>query len=545
MLLVAAKWKNTYIGEINLHTIKITYGKERIATDVIIVDYFEEEPIDYGERFADNDPYFDIVKPAFESEDFAGKWKQTVILYSSGKLIEKRVMLVGLGEQKDVYPFKIKVSLAHALKKMNSFHEIKTVSAFIDKEYTAEKVKEIATFLVEAAYMSQYHAKTYKKDDKQFTPIEHLHLIIPDHIDEKEIEDAINQGIIIGQGINEVRDLINKPSNDVTPSYLANYALDLAAKNERIESKIFHKDQLRQMGMNGILSVGQGSKQEPKLVMMTYTPEAEAEYSIALVGKGITFDSGGISLKPSNNMYLMKIDMAGAALVLILMKVIARLKLPVKVYGLVPTCENMPGGNALKPGDIITAYDGSSVEVIDTDAEGRLILMDALGYAVTQKPNVIIDIATLTGACTVALGRYVIGGMSNHDPVMDIMRASGDYMYERVWELPLMEEYKLMLQSHFADIKNFGGKEAGAITAGAFLSHFVGDTPWIHLDIAGVSWFNNPTSLMPHGATGIGIRLITDFMRRLLKEDRNIWENKTADIRQTLYKEDEVPKYDS
>ncbi|WP_372368897.1 leucyl aminopeptidase [Candidatus Uabimicrobium sp. HlEnr_7] len=527
-----------------MHTIKITYGKERIKNDVLIVDYFEDQPIDYGERFADNDPFYEIAKPAFESKDFAGKWKQTIILYASGKLPEKRVMLIGLGERSDVYPFKIKVSLAHALKKMNSFHELKTVSVFINKEYDSDKVKEIATFLVEAAYMSQYQAKNYKKDQKLFSPIEHLHLVISDNADEKDIEEAIHQGKIIGQGINEVRDLINKPSSEVTPSYLANYTLDLASKNEQIECKIFHRDQLKQMGMNGIVSVGQGSNEEPKLIMCTYTPEVEAQYSIALVGKGVTFDSGGISLKPSNNMYLMKIDMAGAALVIVLMKVIALLKLPVKVYGLVPTCENMPDGNALKPGDIITAYDGTSVEVIDTDAEGRLILMDALGYAVTQKPNMIVDIATLTGACTVALGRYVIGGMSNHDPIMDIMRASGDYMYERVWELPLMEEYKLMLQSNFADIKNFGGKEAGAITAGAFLSHFVDEVPWIHLDIAGVSWFNTETSLMPHGATGIGIRLITDFMRRILKEDGKIWENKTVDIRQTLYKENEVPKYD-
>jgi leucyl aminopeptidase len=260
------------------------------------------------------------------------------------------------------------------------------------------------------------------------------------------------------------------------------------------------------------------------------------------VGKGITFDSGGISIKPADGMYRMKDDMAGAAIVMGILKIAARINLPIKLIVLAPICENMPGGEAIKPGDVIRAYDGTSVEVQNTDAEGRLILMDALGYAVSQKPDLVVDLATLTGACTIALGRYVMGGFTNHQPSMDILKASGDYIYERVWQLPLMAEYKLLLKSLIADMNNTGGREAGVITAAVFLNHFVGKTPWIHLDIAGVTWFDSETSLIPEGASGIGVRLLVDFLRRLSSEPHEeLWKQKALVLDESTLNQGEVP----
>jgi leucyl aminopeptidase len=266
-----------------------------------------------------------------------------------------------------------------------------------------------------------------------------------------------------------------------------------------------------------LLGVAQGSVQPPVLIMLEHTPNGKTEAPIVLVGKGITFDSGGISIKPAANMEDMKMDMAGGAAVLGAMQALARLQYPRRVIGLVPASENLPSGTAIKPGDILRAMSGKTVEVINTDAEGRLILADAISYAVEKlKPACIIDLATLTGAVVVALGSQATGMMGTDSAMMDRLSAAGERTAERVWPLPMFEEYSKQIKSDFADIKNTGGREAGSIIGGAFLKEFVGDTPWVHLDIAGTAWTRDGKPYVPKGATGVGIRLLVDVLYDLM-----------------------------
>jgi leucyl aminopeptidase len=530
--------------------IQVNFTKQHVPSGVLIVDYFENCPPEFGNRFPSKHPFYDIVRPAFETGDFTGKWKQNLVLYTYGKMPETRIMLVGMGNKDEISPFQIKVIFGSALRRLQHMN-LNEVSTFVDKKCCQDDVRKVVEFLVEAAYLAQYRHPSFKKINaaaQDFRMFEKINLIVPEDAEESVIRGGISEGAAIGSIVNEVRDLVNKPSNYVTPAYLANCARMIARNFPSIQCTIFDRDQIASMGMGGIIGVSKGSKEPPYLVQSIYTPETTTNdmRTIALVGKGITFDAGGISIKPSEGMYRMKDDMAGAALALGITKLAAMLKLPVKIIAISPVCENMPSGEALKPGDIITAFDGSSVEIYDTDAEGRLILMDALAYATTFKPNLIVDMATLTGACTIALGRYCIGGFTNHQPAMDLLKASGDYIYERVWQMPLMAEYKLQLKSLFADIRNHGGREAGAVTAAVFLNHFVGKTPWIHLDIAGVTWFDTETSLIPEGASGIGVRLMIDFLHRICEEPHSeIWQQEAKLLEEPTAKQNEVPMGDS
>ncbi len=266
------------------------------------------------------------------------------------------------------------------------------------------------------------------------------------------------------------------------------------------------------LGMGALLGVARGSEEPPKFIIINYQGDRESNRPIAIVGKTITFDTGGISIKPSERMEQMKYDMSGGAAVLAAIKAAAQLKIPVNVVGFLPATENMPGGNAMKPGDVVKTLSGLTVEVINTDAEGRLILADALSYALRSRPSAIVDLATLTGACTVALGRNAIGLLGNHPGLLERVKAAGEASGERVWELPLWEEYFDQIKSDVADIKNVGGRGAGTITAAAFLRKFVDDTPWAHLDIASTAWADEPRPYTPKGATGVGVRLLVQFL---------------------------------
>jgi leucyl aminopeptidase len=522
------KAKNLEKNTLNIH---FDISKERQKSSILLVDYFENCTPEFGNRFPKDDPFYELVLPAFETGDFKGLWKQTTMIYTYGKMPETRILLLGLGKQEEITPFKIKVAFAHALKKIQ-IHDITEVTTYIDKKCCPNDFRSISEFLAEAAYLSQYKLPSFKKEssDKKQS-IEKIHLLLPDSAteqDKQEFENGVTFGKCTGAVVNEVRTMINLPSNYMTPTILADHAKQLSQEFSTIETEIFDRTQIETMGMGGLLNVGKGSNEPMCFIKSTYTPKNPTNpHTVALVGKGITFDSGGISLKPSRDMHQMKDDMGGAAIVLGILKLAAQLDLPMKLMALVPTCENIPSSNSYKPGDIITCFDGTTVEVYDTDAEGRLILMDALAYAVHEKADVIIDLATLTSACSIALGRYVIGGLSNHQPIMDIMQNSGSDIYDRIWQFPFLKEYKDSLKSDFADLKNYGGRDGGTITAGVFLSHFVGKTPWIHLDIAAVTWFESETALMPKGASGIGVRLLMTFLQNLAKnQDPNIWETK-------------------
>lgn len=321
----------------------------------------------------------------------------------------------------------------------------------------------------------------------------------------------------IASAINYVRDIDNPPANIATPQFMANEA-KLLSKKYGLKYTLITKKMMKKMGMNALLAVSYGSARDPVLPIIEYSPKQKpARKTIVVVGKGITFDSGGISLKPSKAMDEMKFDKSGACAVLGIMKAVASLKPNVRVVGLLPCTENMPGGNATKPGDIVKAYNGKTIEILNTDAEGRLILADALAYAEKHyKPDYIIDLATLTGACVIALGSYAMGMLSNDDDTAEMFLEASRQSFDEVWQLPLWLEYKEMMKSKIADIKNISGThEAGTITAAAFLSNFISKSKWVHLDIAGTAWRTNSIPPIQFGATGSGVSAVVEFITRI------------------------------
>jgi leucyl aminopeptidase len=331
----------------------------------------------------------------------------------------------------------------------------------------------------------------------------------PSRSDVKETEHLT--GIV--SAVHFARDLVNTPSNDLVPSSIADIAKKMAGG--KLKVKIFGAKEILKMGMNAFYSVAKGSTQMPQFIVMEYTGKRGPR--VAVVGKAITFDSGGISLKPSAGMEKMKYDMAGGAVVLGLMKAATSLKMSVNLVGIIPTCENLPGGSASKPGDVVKTLDGKTVEIINTDAEGRLILADAISYTKKMRPTVIINVATLTGACSVALGDEAIAMMGNDQGYIERLKEASRRTGERVWQMPLYDEYKEYIKSEVADIKNSGGRSGSLVTAGYFLKEFAGETPWVHLDIASTAWTEKGRPYIPKGASGIGVRLLIDMVTEVSK----------------------------
>src|SRR5262249_17432286 len=335
---------------------------------------------------------------------------------------------------------------------------------------------------------------------------------------QRTLENGVKRGQIVAEAVNMARDLSNSPGNEVNPSYLAKQAQEIAVQTG-LRWHVLDAAGMREHGMGCLLGVAQGSDQPPAFIILEHAPKGAKGQPVVLIGKGITFDSGGISIKPAANMEDMKMDMSGGAAVLGTMQALVQLGYPRRVVGLVPASEDLPKGNAVKPGDSWRAMSGKTVEVINTDAEGRLILADALAYAVQEfKPACMIDLATLTGAVVVALGSQATGMMGTDKAMMDRLRAAGEYSAERVWELPLFEEYSNQIKRDVADIKNVSNsRAAGSIIGGAFRKEFVGDTPWVHLDIAGTAWTRENKPYIPKGATGVGIRLLVKTLEDMVE----------------------------
>ncbi len=328
---------------------------------------------------------------------------------------------------------------------------------------------------------------------------------------------GLAEGTILADAVLMVRDLGNEPGNTATPTYLAERAKAIAAEHG-LGVHVLERAEMASLGMGSLLGVAQGSAQPPKLIVLTYEPAKRRGRvdTVAVVGKGLTFDSGGISLKPGEKMEDMKFDMCGGAAVLGVMQAVARLRLGVRVVGLVPASENMPDAAAYKPGDILRAMNGTTIEIVNTDAEGRLILADALAYATSRlkpRPKAIVDMATLTGACVVALGSAAAGLVSNDDRLAARLSAAGDASGDPVWRLPLRDRYREQIKSVYADIRNSAGREAGALTAAAFLERFVGGVPWAHLDIAGTAWTDSAKGVSSRGATGFGVRVVVRMLQ--------------------------------
>jgi leucyl aminopeptidase len=373
---------------------------------------------------------------------------------------------------------------------------------------------DIAQAIAEGAILGAYHFTEYRSDNGSKPPdLERLTLYCAQRQHMRQLVEGIRRGTAAAEAAVFVRDLCNHPSNVMTPTRVAGEAKGIA-KEAGVTLKILEQKDMEQLGMGALLGVARGSHEPPKFIILEYKGERakKALQPIVLVGKTITFDTGGISLKPSENMEQMKADMTGGAEVLASVRAAARLKLPLYVIGILPVAENMPGGRAMKPGDIVKTLSGKTVEVQNTDAEGRLILSDGLAYATRFQPAALIDIATLTGACVVALGQFAIGMFGNNDRLKDQVRKAGLRAGERVWEMPLWDEYFEQLRSDVADMRNIGGRGGGMITAALFLSKFVGDCPWIHLDIASTDWSERERAYIPKGPTGIGTRLLIQYL---------------------------------
>lgn len=485
---------------------KIT-AETRAKADCEVQFAFEEEKFPHERGF---EP---LVKKAVSEGEFSGKEGQTVLLHSASG----RLLLVGLGKEKDFRLDTITVAAGRAAVCLRDSGMKKI--AYLSDGVCVKKSGGIPPYVASiagGAIMALYRFGKYKTgeaaDEMKKKEIEEIAVVVNES-EKEHASKSLRNAEIMCYANSFARDIANESGKEGTPTAIAHRVSELA-KQYGIKCTVLSEEECRKEGMNSFLSVAAGSKQPPKFIVLEYK-HADAKDTICLVGKGITFDTGGISLKPSKEMDKMKHDKCGAAAVYGAMQAAAAFKLPLHVIGITPLTENMPGGNATKPGDIFTAASGKTIEVLNTDAEGRLVLADALNYALKYKPSAIIDLATLTGACVVALGSHATGMTTNNPELATKVKAAGEAVHERVWELPLWKEYYEMIKGDFADIKNIGSPdgEAGTLTAAAFLGNFVGETPWVHLDIAGTAYLYKPRGYFVQvGATGVGVRLLTKLL---------------------------------
>jgi leucyl aminopeptidase len=453
------------------------------------------------------------VNRVLAAGDFSGKKDETAVVYPPGSV--SRVLLVGLGKREDVDRSAIRRAAAIAAKRARSLG-ISRAAFHLPPEsrggvMAAEAVQAITEGLAQGVWL--YTEMKRRDEDARKPQLERVDILVT--TEANEVQDAHRIGEAVGAGQTFARSIQVLPGNICTPAYLANEARQLAQRHG-FEVTILDKAAITKEKMGALLSVAQGSAEEPRFIAQEY--KGSDGPPVVLVGKGVTFDTGGISIKPAQNMEDMKYDMSGAAAVLGTFEALGRLKPKVHVVGLIPSTENMPSGTAVKPGDVVTSHLGKTIEVINTDAEGRLILCDALSYARRYQPAAVIDIATLTGAIVVALGHSAAGIMGSDDKLVDELRAAGERAGERVWPLPLWEDYRDLMKSDIADVKNSGGRPAGSISAGWFLREFVDGFPWAHLDIAGTAYSDREDPTRVKGPTGMGVRLFIEFV--LAREHR-------------------------
>jgi leucyl aminopeptidase len=438
--------------------------------------------------------------------DMQGKAGTTLLLHGVPG-VTGRVLLVGLGSQAGFREKQYREAVAATTRALNatgaeeaSFH---LTELAVGRRDAAWKVSHAVTVVREGSYR---FTRMKSRNEAAEPALKRLALAV-DRAAAKRAAAGLEQGLAIAHGMDLAKDLGNLPPNVCTPAYLADQARELA-KRYRMKVTVLERADMERLGMHTLLSVAQGSARPPKFIVLEHRAGAKTKKPVVIVGKGITFDTGGISLKPAAEMDEMKFDMCGAASVLGTMKAVGEMKLPLNVIGVIPTTENMPGGRATRPGDIVKSLSGQTVEILNTDAEGRLILCDALTYVERFEPVAVIDIATLTGACVIALGHVATGLFANDDALAREVTGAGETAYDRVWHLPLWDDYQEQLKSNFADFANIGGRPAGAVTAACFLARFTKRYPWAHLDIAGTAW----KSGREKGATGRPVPLLTQFL---------------------------------
>ncbi|MEN8238809.1 MAG: leucyl aminopeptidase [Actinomycetota bacterium] len=464
--------------------ITITSGAAASA-DLLVIPVMSDRIVACSDDLA---PDLDAIEGLLDAKDFTGKKGQTLFLATPDG-VTPEVLLVGLGE--DVDAEAVRRASGTAARAAKRYDTVATALNQVDIDGAAA-ASALGTLL------GAYEFNDYKSDPKPGR-ISALVLVTDD-----DVSGEITEAWSIAHGVILARDLVNRPARDKSPEVLAAACADLS---DKVSVTVYDEDQIAEAGFGGLEAVNLGSDHPARMVVMRYEPEG-ASKTVALVGKGIVFDSGGLSIKPAAGMETMKTDMAGAATVMGAMKAIADLGLVVNVIGIAPFTENMTGGSAQRPGDVMTAYNGKTIEVLNTDAEGRLVLADGLALAVEEDPDLVVDVATLTGACKVALGPLVGGLLAKDDDAADLVLAAAQSSGEMMWRLPLVEEYRSMVESDIADMKNIGGRWGGAITAGLILSEFVGDTPWVHLDIAGPGRADKTEHYVTKGGSGFGVRTL-------------------------------------
>jgi leucyl aminopeptidase len=452
------------------------------------------------------------LRKLVQSKEFEGKANEVLLYHTQGTVPAQRLLLVGLGKKSDITLETIRQGMGSAVKRARQAKAGSFTVALPSVMPEGMSWVEVTQALVEGAILGSYQFTVYRTNATPEHEVAGLRILIPQKDQLRQVTEGVRRGVATAEATVFVRDLCNHPSNVLTPTRVADEA-KAVAKAEGLSIKILEQKEMEQLGMGALLGVARGSQEPPKFIILEYNgAKKKDERPVVLVGKTITFDTGGISLKPAENMEHMKADMTGGAEVLASIRAAARLKLPLRLISILPVAENMPGGRAMKPGDIVTTLSGKTVEVQNTDAEGRLILADGLAYAMRYKPAALIDIATLTGACVVALGQFAIGMFGTDQALKEQVRQSGQKAGERVWEMPLWEEYFEQLKSDVADMRNIGGRGGGMITAALFLSKFVGDCPWVHLDIASTDWSERERAYIPKGPTAIGTRLLVQYL---------------------------------
>jgi leucyl aminopeptidase len=486
---------------------------QHVTSELIVVNLFQGVTTPGGATGAVDQALGGQISALIAAGDFQGKAEQTALLYSSGAIPAKRVLVIGLGEQAEFGLDILRRVAASAARTARKLHVVRYHSIVHGAGVGGLDPAQAAQAIVEGTLLGGYAFTDLKTDLNGMDPVLEALTLVSFTADTLS---AVQQGAATGQIIAEAaclaRDLVNKPGNYLTPTMLVEVAEEVATQRG-LSCEVLEEADMADLGMGALLGVAQGSNEPAKFIILEHNAGHADLDTYVIVGKGITFDSGGISIKPSEGMEAMKDDMAGAAATLGILSVVAALNLPLHVVGLLPATENLPDGRAYKPGDVLKSMSGLTIEVISTDAEGRLILADALNYARRFHPKAVVDMATLTGACVVALGHVTTGMMGNNSDLLKALTAASATSGERVWELPLYDEYAEQIKSDVADVKNTGGRPAGTITAGLFLAKFAKDYPWAHLDIAGTAWSDTERGYKVKGATGIGVRLLVQWLR--------------------------------
>ena len=453
-----------------------------------------------------------MVSELLGTDEMRGKQGDMVYVYRPGKIRARRLLLVGAGKREEFSLDTVRKVTGSAAR----FLRGKGARSMAILRRSQLDIEASAQAAVEGALLGLFEPDMYKTESKEERHMDELILAAASPEFNDVLARGVERGRVIGEAVNLARELSNEPSSNLTPTELAERSRETASRFG-LEIDVLDEARMKELGMGALLGVSRGSDEPAKLIVLRYTPDETEPMGndadvLAIVGKGVTFDSGGISIKPADGMEKMKYDMSGAAATLATMQVIAQLKPRINLIGLMPTVENMPSGRAYKPGDVLRAMSGKTIEVVNTDAEGRLILADAISYARRLGATRIIDLATLTGACSIALGSVNVAILGNDQPFIDDMRKAGREVGERLWQLPMDQEYREMIKSDIADIKNSAGRYGGTITAAYFLREFAEETPWVHLDIAGTAWESDRKPHQAKGPTGVAIRTLVNYV---------------------------------